>query len=86
MLILWVRSNKATKSLRVGLLGTMLLRRTRAWDKSFFTLDTQVFIKINSVHGNLKHQMKLDLCTYEALSYTYGAMETVSVGVAINYH
>ena len=51
-----------------------------------FTLDTQVFIKINSVYGNLKDQMKLDLCIYEALSSTYVTMETVYVGVAINYH
>ena len=28
--------------------------------------------------------MKLDLCIYEALSYTYGTMETVYVGMAIN--
>ena len=41
---------------------------------------------MNSVYGNLKDQMKLDLCIYEALSYTYGTMETVFVGVAINYH
>ena len=30
--------------------------------------------------------MKLNLCIYEALSYTYGTKETVFVGVAINYH
>ena len=49
-------------------------------------LDTLVFLKINSVYGNLKDQMKLDLCIYEALSYTHSTMETVFVGMAINYH
>ena len=34
------------------------------------TLDTQAFKKINSVYENLKDRMKLDLCEYEALSYT----------------
>ena len=53
---------------------------------SFFTLDTQVFIEINSVYGNVKDQMKLDLRIYESLSYTYGTMEIVLVGVTINYH
>ena len=43
------------------------LRRTKAWDRS---LDTQGISKINSVYRNLKHQMKLDLCICEALSYT----------------
>ena len=51
---------------------------------SFFTLDTQVFIKINSVYGNLKDQMKL--CIYEAPSYMYGNMETIFVGMVINYY
>ena len=41
--------------------------------------------KINSVYGNLKDRMKLELCIYEGLSYTYGTMETVYVGMAINY-
>ena len=49
-----------------------------------FTLDTQAFIKINNVYGNLKDQMKLDLCICEALSYTQGTMETAFVGMAIN--
>ena len=37
----------------------------------FYTIYTGV-LKINSVHGNIKDQMKLDLCTCicEALSYT----------------
>ena len=30
--------------------------------------------------------MKFDVCIFEALSYTNGTMETVFVGVAINYH
>ena len=34
-----------------------------------FALDTQLFIKINSVYEKLKEHMKLDLCIYEALSY-----------------
>ena len=33
-----------------------------------FALDTQVFIKINDVYGNLKDQMKHDLCMCEALA------------------
>ena len=37
-------------------------RRTKAWDKSFLHLDTLVFIKIDSVYGNLKDLMELDLC------------------------
>ena len=51
----------------------------------FYTRYTGIS-KINSVYGNLKDQMKLDLCIYEPLSATYGTMETVFVGVAINYH
>ena len=51
----------------------------------FYTRYTSIS-KINSECGNLKDQMKLDLCIYEALSYMYSAMETVFVGVAINYH
>ena len=35
----------------------------------FYTMYTGIS-KIHSVHGNLKHQMKLDLCICEALSYT----------------
>ena len=46
-------------------------------------LDTQVFSKINSVYGNLKDQLKLDLCICETLSYVHGTMETTFVGVAI---
>ena len=53
---------------------------------SFFTLGTQVFQKSMCVCGNLKDQMRLDLCIYEALSFMYITMETVFVGVAINYH
>ena len=41
--------------------------------------------QINSVYGNPNDQVKLDLCIHEAVSYTYGTMETVYVGVAINY-
>ena len=51
-----------------------------------FTLDTHVFIKISSVYVNLKDQIKLDLCIYEALSYTHGTMETVLAGMTINQH
>ena len=51
-----------------------------------FALDTQVFIKINIGYQNLKDQMKLDLCIYEALGYVHDTMETTFVGVAINYH
>ena len=51
-----------------------------------FTLDTQVLIKISNVYGNLKDQMKLDLCICEALSYMHVTIETAFVGVAINYH
>ena len=35
----------------------------------FYTMYTGIS-KIHSVHGNLKQQMKLDLCICEALSYT----------------
>ena len=42
-----------------------------------FTLDTQGISKINGVYGNLKDQMKFDLCICEALSYTYGTNETI---------
>ena len=35
----------------------------------FYTMYTGIS-KIHSVYGNLKHQMKLDLCICEALSYT----------------
>ena len=51
-----------------------------------FALDTQVFIKISNVYGNLKHQLKRDLYIYEALCYTHSTIETAFVGVAINYH
>ena len=51
-----------------------------------FALDTLVFTKISNVYGNLKHQMKLDLCICEALNYMHVAIETAFVGVAINYH
>ena len=37
------------------------------------------------MYGNLKDQMKLDLCICEALSYMHVTMETVFVGMAINY-
>ena len=50
-----------------------------------FALDTQVFIKISNVYGNLKDQMKLDLCICESLS-THVTIETAFVGMAINYH
>ena len=50
-----------------------------------FALNTQVFIKISNVYGNLKDQMKLDLCICEVLSYKHITMETTFVGVAINY-
>ena len=59
-----------------------LFRRTKAWH---FCIP-QVFIKINNVHGNLKDQMKLDLCVCEALSYMHVTMETAIVRIAINYH
>ena len=39
---------------------------------------TQVFIKITI-------EYQLELCIYEALSNMHGTMETVFVGVAINY-
>ena len=51
----------------------------------FYTRYTGIS-NINSVYGNLKDQMKLDLCVCEALSYTYSTMETIFVGMAINYH
>ena len=38
--------------------------------------------KINSVYGNLRDQMKLDLCIHEALKHS--TMDTVFVGMAIN--
>ena len=44
------------------------------------------YTSINNVYINLKDQMKLDTCICEALSYLHGTMETVFVGVAINYH
>ena len=47
-----------------------------------FALDTHVLIKIN-VYGNPKDQMKLTLCTCEALSYMHITMETTFVGIAI---
>ena len=50
-----------------------------------FALDTQVFIKLNNVYGNPKHQMKPCLCIHETLSYSHITMETIFVGVAINY-
>ena len=37
-----------------------------------------------SVYRNLEDQMKLDLCIYEALSYTHRTMETVFAGMTIN--
>ena len=43
-----------------------------------FALDNQ----INNVYGNLKDQMKLDLCIYEVLKYTHITMETAFVGMA----
>ena len=51
-----------------------------------FALDTQVFLKISNVYGNLKHQLKCDLYMCEALHYTHSTIETAFVGVAINYH
>ena len=48
-----------------------------------FLLDTKVF---NNVYGNLKDQMKLNLCIFETLSYVHSTMETAFVGVAINYY
>ena len=39
-------------------------------------------IKINNVYGNLKDQMKLDLCQ----GYTHGTMKTAFVGEAVNYY
>ena len=39
------------------------------FDCHFYTIYTDVS-KINSVYGNLKGQMKLDLCICEALIYT----------------
>ena len=46
-----------------------LLRGTKAWDMSFLHYIHRYF-KISTVYGNLKDQMKLDLCICEALSYT----------------
>ena len=51
----------------------------------FYTIYTGIS-KISNMYENLKDQMKFDLCICEALSYTYGTMETVYVGVAINYY
>ena len=47
-------------------------------------------MKVSNVYENLKYQMKCDLCMSEALSYTYGTMETSFVSMAtittsINY-
>ena len=42
--------------------------------------------KIISMYGNLKDKMKLDVCICETLSYIYGTMEVVFVGVGNNYH
>ena len=53
--------------------------------RHFYTIYTGIS-KISSVYENLKDQMKFDLCICKALSYKYGTMETVYVGVAINYH
>ena len=50
-----------------------------------FALDTQVSIKrIVIVYGNLKDQLKLDLCICEVLSYTHGTMKReISSGCCI---
>ena len=50
-----------------------------------FALDTQAFI-ITIVYGNLKDEMKLDMCICEALNFLHGTMETAFLGMAINYH
>ena len=51
---------------------------------AIFALDTQAFIKVNNVCGNLKNQMKvicLRICV--PLSYIHRATETTFVDVTI---
>ena len=51
---------------------------------AIFVLDTQAFIKVNTVCGNLKDQMKvicLRICV--PLSYMHSTMETTFVDVTI---
>ena len=61
-----------------------ILRQTKAYGTCHFYY-RYMYIGIQYVHGNLKERMKVDLCI-ETLSYTYSTMETVFVGVTINYH
>ena len=48
-----------------------------------FALDTQVFIKINNIYGNLKDQMNLDLCIIFIITVDreISAVKNIFVGV-----
>ena len=59
-----------SQSYMVLQISTYLTLTLRHGTSHFYTIYTGIS-KINSQYGNLKDQMKLDLCICEALSYTY---------------